>query len=143
MTESNAYAYDANGSLVSKAKTVSGTTTTSLYGYDLKNKLTSVTDGTSTTAFVYDEQGIRVRSTTSGSSPTFYLIYANNHTGYAQILEELTAPGATATTSYVLGDDVLAQAGSTASYFLYDGHGSTRQLADASGAVANRYNYDA
>lgn len=45
--------------------------------------------------------------------------------------------------SYVIGDDVLAQGVSSASYFLYDGHGSTRQLVNGSGDVSSRYNYDA
>jgi RHS repeat-associated protein len=143
MTESNAYGYDDNGSLIIKAHTDSGGTTTLSYGYDLKNKLTRFTDASSTTTtFVYNDQGIRVRSTT-GASSTLCLIDSNNHTGYQQILEELTAPGATPSRSYVIGDDVLGQtAGTAATWLLYDGHGSTRQLADASGAVSGRYNYD-
>jgi RHS repeat-associated protein len=40
---------------------------------------------------------------------------------------------------------VLAQCGTTAtapSYFLYDGHGSTRQLTSTNAIVTSRYNYD-
>jgi RHS repeat-associated protein len=143
MTESNAYSYDANGSLVSKAHTASGSTSSVTYSYDLKNKLSSFSGGSSTGTFVYNHQGIRVRSTID-SNTTLYLIDPYNHTGYQQILEELTARGVPATRSYVIGDDVLGQAvGSTVSWLLYDGHGSTRQLSSTLGAVTSRYNFEA
>ncbi|HWQ92763.1 MAG TPA: RHS repeat-associated core domain-containing protein, partial [Clostridia bacterium] len=107
------------------------------------SQVTQVGSGV-TNHFVYNDSGIRVRSWSSaGGSPTLFLVDANNHTGYAQVLEELTALGGTPTRSYVIGDDVMAQGSSVASYLLYDGHGSTRQLADAAGAVTSRYNYDA
>lgn len=145
----NSYAYDANGSLLARTNVpTSGTGSTNLYSYDLKNKLSQVASygGIWTTnSFLYNEQGIRVRTTPNSGSPTLYLVDGNNHTGYAQVLEELSALGVSASRSYVLGDDVLGQAnGSSAgSYLLYDGHGSTRQLADNTGAVSSRYNYDA
>jgi RHS repeat-associated protein len=52
-------------------------------------------------------------------------------------------------TSYVIGDDVLAQCGldgSKPSFLLYDGHGSTRQLVgmlNSAVHVSDQYNYDA
>jgi uncharacterized protein RhaS with RHS repeats len=90
----NLYAYDANGSLISKTNIASGGTSAALYGYDLKNKLTGFTNYpasglTVTASYVYNDQGIRVRST-EGGNPRHYLIDANNHTGYAQILEQMT-----------------------------------------------------
>jgi len=47
--------------------------------------------------------------------------------------------------SYILGNDVLAQAkdSPTPQYLLYDGHGSVRQLTNSSGAVVESYSYDA
>ena len=54
---------------------------------------------------------------------------ANNHTGYAQVLEELETVGGIGQKSYVIGDDVLGQCGTDISdpaYLLYDGHDSTR-----------------
>jgi RHS repeat-associated protein len=142
VTETNQYGYDANGSVVARTN-IATSTAFALYGYDLKNKLANVTTNSTTTSYLYNDQGMRVRSTT-GVSATHYLIDANNHTGYQQVLEELTAPGATATRSYVIGDDVLAQAnGGAVSYLLYDGHGSTRQLAGTTAGVSSRYNYDA
>ena len=59
------------------------------------------------------------------------------------------------TTTYVIGDDVLAQASSVniglpwadhydPQYLLYDGHGSTRQLMASDGTtVDDSYSYDA
>ncbi len=146
--QTNYYAYDANGSVTSRTNTpASGGSTIALYGYNLKNKLSSVAtyNGSTwtTNSFQYNEQGIRVRAS-NGSYTTYYLTDANNLAGYAQILEERI--GSTFTRSYVIGDDVLGQCGSdesTRRWLLYDGHGSTRQLADTTGSVASRYNYDA
>jgi RHS repeat-associated protein len=116
--------------------------------YDPANKLGSATSGNTTTSYLYNDQGVGVRSWTSGSNPTLYLTDANNPTGYAQTLEELEALGGAPDVSYTLGDDVLSQTtGTTLSllktqYLLADGHGSTRQV--ASGAlVTSHYNYDA
>jgi len=45
--------------------------------------------------------------------------------------------------TYLIGDDVIAQnVDGTSEYLLYDGHGSTRQLADADGTVSENYSYD-
>lgn len=46
--------------------------------------------------------------------------------------------------SHTVGDDILGQAtGAGASWYLYDGHGSTRALADSAGAVTSTFSYDA
>jgi len=81
-----------------------------------------------------------------------YLVDQYNHTGYAQVLEELVFNKANpdpstetpdSTTTYTIGDDVIAQnVAGTSKYLLYDGHGSTRQLADSTGTVAENYSYD-
>lgn len=147
----NTYVYDANGSLIAKTNApTTGNGSTNLYSYDLKNKMSQVASyGSSgswgTNNFLYNERGIRVRTTPNSGSPTLYLVDGNNHTGYAQVLEELSALDGSASKSYLLGDDVLGQgSGSSAgSYLLYDGHGSTRQLVNSSGTVTSRYNYDA
>ena len=65
-----------------------------------------------------------------------------NHTGYAQILEE--SNNGSLVKSYVIGDDILSQSSSVGvRHFLYDGHGSTRMLADTTGAITSRYDFDA
>jgi RHS repeat-associated protein len=133
------YQYDANGSLTSKSN-ANGTVT---YAYNLANKLSGVTVGGTTTSYLYNDQGIRVRSKT-GASATHYLVDANNHTGYAQVLEELASPGGAPTRSYVLGDDVVGQStATTVSWLLYDGHGSTRHLVKSTADVTAQYNYEA
>ena len=136
------YGYDDNGSLTSK--TVGGNTVT--YAYNLANKLSSVTVGITTTSYLYNDSGIRVRSAVGGGSTTHYLVDGNNSTGYAQVLEELSTAGGTPSRSYVIGDDVLGQCGTTTSdpaWLLYDGHGSTRHLVRATTDVTAQYNYDA
>jgi RHS repeat-associated protein len=133
------YGYDANGSLISK----SGSGGSYAYTYDVQNRMNSVTVDSVTTSYLYNYTGIRVRATTGGV-PKYFLTDPNNHTGYAQVLEELSTVSGAPSMSYVIGDDVLAQAsGSSASYLLYDGHGSTRQLASGASHISNQYNYDA
>jgi RHS repeat-associated protein len=140
-TETSNYAYDANGSMIGLTNSAASGSSTNVYAYNLMNKLAGVTSGTSATGFQYNDQGIRVRTT--GASTRYYLIDANNHTGFQQVLEEFATLGSAPAMSYVIGDDVLAQAsGSTASYLLYDGHGSTRQVTSNTGGVTSRYNYD-
>lgn len=139
ITGTNSYAYDLNGSQVGKTNS-SGAIT---YTYNLANKLSSVSGPNGSASYQYNDQGIRVRSTIGGNT-TYYLVDANNHTANEQVLEELSTVGGTASMSYVLGDDVLAQSsGSSASYLLYDGHGSTRQLVSSTLGVTSKYNYDA
>jgi len=137
------YAYDLNGSLTGKTN---GSGTIS-YTYNLANKLSSVAASGITIAFCYNDQGIRVSSATSSSTNT-YLVDANNHTGYQQVLEQFSQSGGlpSLTKSYVIGDDVLAQCSASTnapSYFLADGHGSNRQLVNTVSGLASHYSYDA
>ena len=135
--------YDANGSLTSSTTGSSVTT----YTYDVRNKLVGFSNGTNSATYIYDDDGDRVSETIGGTTPvtTYYLTDTKNPTGYAQPLEAKSSPTATPTTTYVLGDRVLAQAdgGGRASYLLTDGHGSTQQLANATGGVTASYQYDA
>jgi len=71
-----------------------------------------------------------------------YLVDQYNHTGYAQVFVE---DDGTNKTSYIIGDDVLAQAANTNNpeYLLYDGHGSTRQLVQSNGTtITDSYSYE-
>jgi len=137
------YLYDLNGSLTNQA---TGATTNS-YAYDVANKLNAVSvNGTQQAGYYYNDQGIRVRTTTPPTgSTTYFLIDDNNLTGYSQVLEELPTVGGTPTTSYAIGDDVLAQCGSTSTslyYYLQDGHGNNRQLWEMNGTIFSHYTYD-
>jgi YD repeat-containing protein len=127
-----------------------------VYEYNLQNRLSKVkvsTDGGQTwdsiTEYKYDPDGNRVSKTVDGVT-TSYLIDSYNHTGYSQVFVETrdTSPEPEVT-AFIIGDDVLAQATGTGQtdiqYLLYDGHGSTRQLADSAGNLITNesYSYDA
>ncbi len=168
------YLYDANGSVVSKITKQGGETVEAVaYVYNLRGRLWEVT----TTPYVggdaqpnevvryfYNSNGIRVKKIDyDEAETTCYLVDAENHTGYAQVLEETVYSGTDVDpltmeparrVTYIMGDDLISQTyatwnaiddewdNSTPEYFLYDGHGSTRQLADAWGSVAAADNYN-
>ena len=124
------------------------------YGYDLRNRLASANiarkeglqDVTITSSYAYNTAGIRTRAeqTINGITQNRYFLLDSGHTGYSQVFEETSTLGGNLVRSYVLGDDVLSQnVGGVNSHLLYDGHGSTRQLAGDDGAVSANYAYDA
>jgi RHS repeat-associated protein len=119
------------------------------YEYNLLNRLSLVenydgTEVTSTVSYKYNPDGIRIEKNDNGTVIS-YLIDPYNHTDYAQVFVESDG---TNTTSYVIGDDVLAQVTGDSQYdveyLLYDGHGSTRQVLASDGStVSESYSYDA
>jgi RHS repeat-associated protein/fibro-slime domain-containing protein len=157
------YSYDDNGSMTQKITAVTDEPDPennylekTVNIYNLQNRLERVEtyndlhELTDVVEYKYNPNGIRVQKTydPDGASPevTDYLIDPYNHTGYSQVFEETTGTNVTA---YIIGDNVLAQ-DSTAEagdpyYLLYDGHGSTRQLSDNTGALVTNesYSYDA
>jgi len=99
--------------------------------------------------YLYDDAGDRVQETTGGTT-SFYLTDTANPTGFDQPIEVWTSTSdnrstATLQETYLIGDRVLAQADSAGNvtYLLVDGHGSTRLLVSAAGAVTGTINYDA
>ncbi len=159
------YGYDDNGSQI--RKTTKNTSTQQVleelrYDYTLRGNLQRVVDTNKTwdtpaddktvVAYRYNPDGIRVGKTEYvdgvATTQTSYLIDPYNHTGYAQVLEEWTG-GSTPAVTYTIGDDVIGQTvGSTVSYLLYDGHGSTRQLSNqpvspSLPGVIDNFSYDA
>jgi len=146
-----------------KETTRNGTQTTEHFDYNLENRLsrhtrTTVRDAetiVSITDYTYNHEGIKVKSETVVTvdgvpepdleETRVFLVDSYNHTGYAQVIEERNGVGPEPVTSYTIGDDVLSQIrnGLGPEYLLYDGHGSTRQLADATGALTAQYAYDA
>jgi RHS repeat-associated protein len=148
------YTYDDNGSLIKKivadkdeADPDTNFSEKTIYTYNLQNRLAEIkvtTDGSNwdVTTYEYNPDGIRIKKDVDGTV-TNYLIDSYNHTGYAQTFIE---DNGTNTTCYVIGDDVLAQAVNSddPEYLLYDGHGSTRQLAGSDGVtISDNYSYDA
>ncbi len=120
------YGYDDNGNAVSRDGVI--------FGYDYENRLVSAGSAN----YAYDADGIRVSSAADGST-TDYLVDKNRQ--YAQVLEERNGGSSV---SYVYGDDLISRKqGGENRYYVYDGHGSVRQLTDATGAVTDSYIYDA
>jgi len=138
--------YDANDRLAADAYDPNGNTTASggnAYQYDSENRLTSL-NGVAAT-FVYDGDGNRVAKTVGGVT-TRYLVDTNNHTGHAQVVEELV--GGSVRRTYTYGHDLISQTQlvnntRTTHFYGYDGHGSVRYLTDINGAVTDTYTYDA
>ncbi len=144
-----------------------GTLEVADYTYNLQGRMSKAeidSDADSnidtTSEYTYNDSGIRVSVTEKidgnddgdlldqedSTTTTDYHIDANNPTGYAQVLEEKDDTG-DVTKTYTLGHDVIAQQDSTNGvlYLLYDGHGSTRGLVDATGQPLSGqvYRYDA
>ncbi len=166
-TETTTNTYNADDQLTKSVDSVSGTSTYAYdpngsqtndgahkYVYDQRNRLVEVTDESNNAIASYtdDDAGNRVSETTGGSggTTTFYVIDANNPSGYPKPIEQwVSATGsradATLVVSYILGSAVIGQADSsgTVSYLLTDGHGSTRALLSSSGVVMKTFNYDA
>ena len=141
------------------------------YEYNLQNRLshieTDYQDGTvDITEYQYNTSGIRTRKQTwslieddhqNDDVTTVYLVDTQNHTGYAQVLEEMifnsSNPDPINDTpadliTYTIADDILSQAADsgTARQLLYDGHGSTRQLVSGtagSTTIHDDFSYDA
>ena len=136
------YTYDANDRLTSDSYDLNGSTTASggnTYTYDYENHLTSSNAGGVTV--VHDGDGNRVAKTASGVT-TQYLVDDRNLTGYAQVMEEPTAGVVQRVYTYGLNRISQSQASGT-SFYGYDGQGSVRILTDTTGAVTDRYDYDA
>ncbi len=159
--EVTTYEYDDNGALVRRVTSGPAPVTES-YAYTLESRLAAVRTVragaqtvVTTSAYTYDQDGNRVRtvvttevdSVVSEVTTNICLIDPMNHTGYAQVMEERTAVGSAPVRTYVIGDDVISQTGGggapVTEYMLYDGHLSTRQLADAAQTITESYTYDA
>ena len=172
------YTYDDNGSVTTKITALTGESDPEnnylekvVYEYNLANRLETVTteqaNGDKRTAeYVYNDDGIRVSAysydvpygqSIQNEKTVVYVIDSYNHTGYAQVLEELVFNKAnpdplTETPderiTYTIGDDIITQSSydgstTTTEYLLYDGHGSTRQLVASDGSTVNdSYSYD-
>jgi len=133
------YKYDDAGNLVST--TSSGKSTA--YTYNAENKLIRATvqegNNVSVEEYEYDYAGNR----TVKKSENDYTYYLNDSSILTNVLVELDADGKEKC-CYTIGADLISQERSgNISYYLTDGHGSVRQLADSMGKVTDTYVYDA
>jgi RHS repeat-associated protein len=132
------YSYDGRGNLVQ----VSDGADVTAYVWDAADRLTGVAlpDGTDIT-YDYGADGQRVRQTI-GTRVTNYLW--DEASLYGDVVLETDESG-TPLASYVLGSvELLSQErDDTTGYYLHDGQGSVRTLADADGNITDRYSYTA
>jgi RHS repeat-associated protein len=141
------YSYDGRGNLIE----VRNGGSTATFSYDAANRLASSTGPTGSATYAYDPDGRRVRQTTGGAV-TNYLW--DEQSAHGDVVLETNGAGATLA-SYVLGGrgscsqcgdsaELISQTrGGTASYYLHDGQGNVRALADQNGIITDRYTYDA
>ncbi len=126
-------AYDNNGN----TRWTTNGTLQGPYNYDVENRLTNFGNITIT----YNGDGQRVKKVV-GSTTTLYVVDSLNPSGYAQVLEELTA--GVATNFYTYGLDLISQRKpGVTNFYGYDGHGSTKFLLTLAGGVSDTYMYDA
>jgi RHS repeat-associated protein len=147
--------YNANDQLSTDTYDNDGNTTASSglgYVYDFENHVIQAGGGIT---MVYDGDGNRVQKTVAGVTAK-YLVDPQSPTGYAQVVYE-TFNGSTSASReisriFVYGLERISQFRSyfingvshtQTSYYVYDGHGSTRALTDPSGNVTDTYDYDA
>jgi RHS repeat-associated protein len=135
--------YNAKDLLSADRYDADGNTTASSgvgYVYDFENHLIQAGGGIS---YVYDGDGNRVSKTVAGVT-TKYVVADQNPTGYAQVQEEDDNSGAAR--QYTYGLELISRWDTNTGlsiYYVHDGHGSVRALADSSGAVTDTYDYDA
>jgi RHS repeat-associated protein len=142
------FTYDADDRLNTETYDANGNTLTSggkTFTYDFENRLKSMTEGTVTVTLAYDADGNRVAKTVNGVT-TQYLVDDLNPTGYAQVVEEVTAGAVTR--QYTYGLQRISQTQQiantwTPAFYGYDGGGTVRLLTDPTGTVTDTYDYDA
>ncbi len=102
------------------------------YSYDHANRLTQVTEGSLTTQFAYNGDGIRTSKTVAGDTTEYVLDLA------------ATLPVVISDTEavYLYGLDIVAQQQAERLYYVHDGLGSVRQLLDTTGQIETNYAYD-
>ena len=115
-----------------------------LYVYNAENRLIRATvqsgNNVSVEEYKYDYAGNRIAKSSEGEY-TKYLLDINGELTY--VLAEISYDG-TEKCFYTRGDELISQEhdGKT-SYYVYDGHGSVRALANESGRITDKYVYDA
>ncbi len=127
--ETQTFTYDGNGNLTNDQTTT--------FAYDSEHRLVSASANTS--RYAYDPFGRRLSNTVGGTTTRF--LYDGE-----QLIAETDAAGAVQA-KYVFGAGLdeplrLERAG-TFTYYHADGLGSIVALTDGSGAVLERYQYDA
>ena len=132
------YSYDDNGNLISQ----SDGETEKTYTYNSENRLirAKITNGNGVTieSYEYDFAGNRTAVTLNEVSRTEYLV---DDYGLATVLAEIKDGKVT---TYTFGHEIISlHREDDKKYYLFDGHGSVRALADTEGSITDIYTYDA
>ena len=134
------YEYDLNGNTVR----MTSPSKSALYVYNAENRLVRATvqsgNNVSVEEYKYDYAGNRIAKSSEGEY-TKYLLDINGELTY--VLAEMNFDN-TEKCYYTRGDELISQErDGKKSYYVYDGHGSVRALADENGKVTDKYVYDA
>ena len=134
------YEYDLNGNLIQKKERETITD----YVYNQKNQLIQVTiqkgNDVTVESYRYDYEGNRISKTTNETRKN-YLVDTN--TGYPVVIAQYN-DSKEIEVYYTIGDERISlESREGKRYYVFDGHGSTRLLSDETGAISDRYDYDA
>ena len=127
------YTYDADGNRIGATNGAS----TTAYSYDDANYLTGIATGASSATYTYNGDHARVGSTIGGTTSYLLDLAAPLPTVLRQVTNGVT-------TTYLYGNGLLAQDdGTNMQALLPDALGSMRLVANSSGAIVGREDYDA
>ncbi len=135
LTDLTTYAYDANGSLLSKTfNGGDGSLTGATYTYNLFNQLSTAAENGLIAAYAYNAQGIRTCKATA-TSQTYFLLDGGNVVG-----EHVGSK----TVTYLRGANLISRSDANkTTYYLFNAHGDVTELVSDSSTVTHKYDYDA
>jgi RHS repeat-associated protein len=128
---------DANGNLLTFPNGVGQVVTAT---FDGKNRIITLLYGSTQLTNTYDVGNFLIAQTINGITKRYVWDYAN---GLPHIIRETDANGVT-TASYIWSGGILVARianDNTVAYYLHDAYGNVVALADATGAVTDRYAY--
>ncbi len=135
--EITTYHYDANGNLIREDRPDGS----AAYAYDAANRLVEALTDNGTAEYFYDDRGNRIAAVINGER-TDYLVDTNRT--YAAVLAEISPNRGPPTVTYTIADRLISQhRNGDTSYYHRDPHQNITQLSDSSGAVTDRYRYNA
>jgi len=131
---STSYTWDQNGNQLA-----AGSRT---FAYDLGNRLRSTTQGSTTTTYLYDGDGLRQQAATGAQAAKKTSFLWDASVGLPQLAQERDGAGALLR-RYTYGIQRISMtSGTSTSYYLRDGLGSTANLTSASGQTQWTYAYE-